>query len=137
MQPLLSDEPRELDPETKAIVDEVCTALEWFSPDIPGSHEPAQAMRFGRKWWIAFRNTANHECRQAIIDCCDAIVRADDELVRTFQGHIFTRDDVRANDGRMSYVVDSETGESHRLLEWPSDYFAGGAPAYRERRDAA
>jgi hypothetical protein len=29
MQPLLSDEPRELDPETKAIVDEVCTALEW------------------------------------------------------------------------------------------------------------
>ena len=137
MRPLLDPPVQELDPETAAIVDEVCTALEWFSPEVPGSHEPAQARRFGRKWWIAFRNTGDHECRARIIACCDAIVRADDEVVRTIQGHLFTREQITQYHGRMSYVVDSQTGEYRQRLEWPTGTYAGGAPAYeREGRVA-
>ena len=33
----------ELDPETQAICDEVCTALEWYDPEVPGSTEMARA----------------------------------------------------------------------------------------------
>ena len=122
----------ELDPETQAICDEVCGALEWFDAAVPGSHEPAMAQNFGRKWWIALRNTGDAHCRQRIVDCCDAIVRADAELTITIQGQMFTREQIDTYGGRESFVVDSMTGETRRMIEWPTGRYAGGAWSYEK-----
>ena len=135
MQQLLSPPDTDLDPETAAIVEEVCTALEWFDPQVPGSHEPAMAQRFGRKWWIAFRNTGDHECRQRIYDCCDAIVRGSGAWMAE-NGMIFTQEQIRFYHGRESYTVDSQTGKTRRMIEWPTGTYAGGQPSY-ERPEAA
>ena len=137
MRPLLESPVQELDPETAAIVDEVCTALEWFSPEVPGSHEPAQAHQLGPKWGVAYESTGDHGLRRLIFDCCDAIVRNDPDLVITIQGHIFTRDQIAQYHGRLSSVVDSQTGEYRQTLEWPSGTYASGAPSYEREGRAA
>lgn len=127
---------KELDEETQAICDEVCTALEWYDAAVPGSTEMARAFQFGKKWGIALQFAPDHVCRQKAFDAVDALVRSDDELVITVQGHIFTRDQIRQYHGRQSYVTDSQTGEYHRLLEWPTGTYASGLPSY-EKPEAA
>lgn len=136
MRQLLEAPVVELDAATQAVCDEVCGALEWFDERVAGSHEPAQAMRLGRKWWIAFRNTGDHECRAKIVACCDAIVRADDEIALTTQGHIFTRDQIVQHRGQFVYERQDD-GTMRRILQWPTGTYASGMPAYGPREDQA
>lgn len=131
MQSLIDPLVTELDPETQAVIDEVCTALEWFDADVPGSTEMARAFAFGRKWNIA-RKAPDPECRRKIHEAMDALVRSDDELVMTVQGQIFTRDQISQYHGRCSYVVDSQTGESRMMLEWPTGTYASGQPSFEK-----
>lgn len=131
----------ELDPETRAIVDEVCTALEWFAPGLPGSHEPAQAMRFGRKWWVAYRHSADPVCRQKIVACCEAIVRADPNVLITVDaegraGALVTRETLGRHRGRVVYLPDPATGDMRSVIQWPTGTYANGEPSY-ERKEAA
>ena len=129
MRGLLEPVVTELDPETQAICDEVCEALAdpWFT---------GSAARFGHKLKVAMLHSPDLECRQRIYDAVDAGVRSDPDLVLTVQGHIFSRADVRAYGGRESYVVDSATGETQRIIEWPTGRYAGGAWSY-EKPEAA
>lgn len=135
MRSLLDPLNVELDAETQAICDEVCEALEWYDPEVPGSTEMARAFQFGHKWGIAGQYAPDPACRRKVFEACEAIVRADDELVITVQGHIFTRDQVREYHGRQSYVVDSQTGEYRELIEWPTGTYANGSASYERPED--
>lgn len=126
----------ELDAETQAICDEVCESLEWYDPAIPGSTEMARALGVTWNWYVALSRSPDHLCRQRIVQAVEALVRSDDELVITVQGHIFTRDQISQYRGRWNRVTDSQTGETGWLLEWPTGTYAGGSPSY-ERPEAA
>lgn len=136
MQRLIEPEAIELDPETQAAVDEVCGAL--ADPWLEGDY---RNLRFAEKWWRAYRNSADHECRQRIIEACDQIVRSDPDVWMSasedgIPGPVIPRTTIGQYDGRLVYETDAETGEMSQILQWPTGYFAGGNPDYT-RREAA
>jgi hypothetical protein len=137
MQPLLSNPlDVELDPETQAVVDEVCGALADVAAD-PWADQPNYGhLRFGKKWDIALRSTGDHVCRQRILAAVEQIIRSDSEVVVTVGGVLYPREQIRQCHGRESYVVDSQTGEMRRMIEWPTGTYAGGNPSY-EKPEAA
>ena len=130
----------ELDPETQAVVDEVCTALDEANADPWGS--PAYlGLHFGAKWWTAFRRSPDVQCRQRILDACEQIVRNDAELFISatedgITGPLIPRTTIGAYRGRIVYEPDAE-GEMRQVLQWPTGTYAGGAPAYDRRDEAA
>jgi hypothetical protein len=136
MQTLISPLDVELDPETQAVVDEVCGALADVAAD-PWAEQPNYGhLRFGKKWDIAMRNTGDHVCRQRILAACDQIVRADESVFVAERGVLYPQTQIKQYHGRESYVVDSQTGEMRRMIEWPTGTYAGGQPSY-EKPEAA
>ncbi len=131
----------ELDPETQAAVDEVCTALEEANADPWGS--PAYlGLRFGVKWEIArkaLRLTGGHECLGRLYEAVEQIVRNDPELFISatedgITGPVIPRATIGQYRGRIVYEPDAE-GEMRQVLQWPTGTYAGGDPAYERRED--
>lgn len=128
----------ELDPETLAICDEVCEALAAVTSDDPWAEPDYRSLpNFGRDWGTAFTRCGDHVCRQRIIDALEQRVRSDDEFVLTVQGHIFTREQIAQYRGRWNAVTDSQTGECHWLLEWPTGTYVSGQPSYERPESRA
>lgn len=131
MRRLLSALEVELDPETQAVVDEVCGAL--ADPWLDGQY---LGLKFGIKWGIAFENTGDHECRQRIMDAVEQHVRNDPDLWMAEGGVCIPRETIARYEGSISYERDEATGEMRQVLRWPTGRYANGQPAY-ERKDAA
>ncbi len=141
MQSLVPPPPAELDPETQAIVDEVCDALEWFHPDVPDSVAYVRALKFGQRWFIAFRNAGDAGCRQQIYAACDAIVRADDDVFISASpdgktGPLYPREQIAEHQGRLVYERQDD-GTMVRLLQWPTAFYANGEPCFERTERVA
>ncbi len=124
-------EPDELDPETQAIVDAVCLAVEGFD----GSMAQTAAIRdrnFGQDLMITVINTDSEECRREVFAAADALVRLSGEFLGT-DGRIYPRHQIATHEGRLRSIT-TMTGELRRVLEWPADYYADGTPFYDEMR---
>ncbi len=129
MRSLFEPTVTELDPETQAAVDEVCGALEWFNADDPGAVEYMRVQQFRGKWRSALRHAADPECRQKVCDAVDAIVRADEDVVITTQGYLFTRGQIGQYRGRWVYERQPD-GEMRSVLQWPTGTYASGEPSF-------
>ena len=134
MQRLLEPEVVDLDPATQAVVDEVCIALDWAN----GNY---LHLRFGEKWWTAFRHSADHVCRQRILEACEQIVRNDEGVFISsspdgMTGPLYPRETIRQHDGMEQHMRDEATGEMRRVLRFPVGYYATGNPCY-ERQEVA
>ncbi len=130
MQKLLEPEAIELDPETRAAVDEVCEAVSdpWGAPT-----------GLGQRFKFALYQAAKYghpECRQRLFAAVETAVREDPALWMQQGGICIPRTTIGQYDGRIVYETDAETGEMREVLQWPTGYFAGGSPDYA-RRDAA
>ncbi len=130
MQKLLEPEAIELDPETRAAVDEVCEAVSdpWGAPT-----------GLGQRFKFALYQAAKYghpECRQRLFAAVETAVREDPALWIQQGGICIPRTTIGQYDGRIVYEPDTETGELREVLQWPTGYFAGGSPDYA-RRDAA
>lgn len=141
MQSLIPPPPVELDAETQEIVDTVCDALEWFHPGVPDCVAYVQGLQLGQKWLTAFRNTGDAQCRQKIVDACDAIVRADDDVFVSASpdgktGPLYPREQIAEHQGRLVYERQPD-GSMVRLLQWPVAFYASGEPAYERTERAA
>lgn len=121
----------ELNPETQAVVDEVCLALEWFDPAAQGSE--AGLPRFGPKWGTALFH-GNAECRQKVFAAVTALCRAEDGFWGA-SGYYYGRDQIARYDGQITYRRDEDTGEMCKVLEFPSDWLANGKPFYGRRKE--
>lgn len=130
MQKLLEPEAIELDPKTRAAVDEVCAALAdpWGAP-----------AGLGQRFKFALYQAAKYgdpECRQRLFAAVETAVRNDPEIWMGEGGICIPRTTIGQYDGRIVYEPDPDTGEMRQVLQWPTGYFAGGSPDYA-RRDAA
>lgn len=135
MRSLIPPPPDELDAETQAVVDDVCGAMEWFD-GTDGALEYLRLQQFRGRWYTALKH-AGTECRQRIFEAVDALVRADDELFISAQGHISPRSQIAECRGRIVYLPDDDTGEMRRVLQWPTGTYASGEPSFEPRTEAA
>lgn len=119
----------ELDPETQAVVDEVCTAL-----TDPWGAATGLGVRFG----YALLQAAKYgppACRQAIFAAVETAVREDPDLWIAAGGVCIPRATIGAYRGRIVYEQGTD-GVMRQVLQWPTGTYAGGDPAY-ERKDEA
>ena len=109
MQRLLEPEAIELDPETRAAVDEVCAAVSdpWGAPT-----------GLGQRFRFALYQAAKYgspECRQRIFAAVETAVRTDPDLWIAEGGICIPRDTVGQYQGRIVYEH-GEDGQMRQVL---------------------
>ena len=128
MQKLLEPDAIELDPETRAAVEEVCAAVSdpWGAPT-----------GLGERFKFALYQAAKYgspECRERIFAAVETAVREDPALWIQQGGVCIPRTTIGQYDGRLEYERD-EAGVMRQIVRWPTGYYASGQPCY-ERKDA-
>ena len=129
MQKLLEPEAIELDPETRAAVDEVCDALAdpWGAP-----------AGLGLRFKFALYQAAKYgspDCRRAIFEAVETAVRTAPDLWMAEGGICIPRETIGHYQGRIVYEH-GEDGQMRQVLQWPTGTYASGQPSF-ERQDAA
>jgi len=129
MQKLLEPEVIELDPETRAAVDEVCAAVSdpWGAP-----------AGLGLRFKFALYQAAKYgspDCRRAIFEAVETAVRTAPDLWMAEGGICIPRETIGHYQGRIVYEH-GEDGQMRQVLQWPTGTYASGQPSF-ERQDAA